>query len=110
MVVVRLAALMRTSRCACACPEASRLSEKSSDAASARAKIVRALPRTSAATLRRRRPAAAVQLMSQMFTSASPPRDRLHPHAIGLRARSEEHTSELQSHVNLVCRLLLEKK
>src|SRR5438477_7848858 len=25
-------------------------------------------------------------------------------------ARSEEHTSELQSHVNLVCRLLLEKK
>src|SRR5690242_21324039 len=24
--------------------------------------------------------------------------------------RSEEHTSELQSHVNLVCRLLLEKK
>src|SRR5690242_20869640 len=27
-----------------------------------------------------------------------------------LRRRSEEHTSELQSHVNLVCRLLLEKK
>src|SRR5690242_21363324 len=27
---------------------------------------------------------------------------------VGLR--SEEHTSELQSHVNLVCRLLLEKK
>src|SRR4051812_49788943 len=26
------------------------------------------------------------------------------------RVRSEEHTSELQSHVNLVCRLLLEKK
>src|SRR5580698_7130444 len=26
------------------------------------------------------------------------------------QARSEEHTSELQSHVNLVCRLLLEKK
>src|SRR5260370_18575708 len=25
-------------------------------------------------------------------------------------ARSEEHTSELQSHLNLVCRLLLEKK
>src|SRR4051812_49742033 len=24
--------------------------------------------------------------------------------------RSEEHTSELQSHVNIVCRLLLEKK
>src|SRR5260370_31631157 len=32
---------------------------------------------------------------------------------IGLAARqsrSEEHTSELQSHLNLVCRLLLEKK
>src|SRR4051812_49976210 len=29
-------------------------------------------------------------------------------HREGLR--SEEHTSELQSHVNLVCRLLLEKK
>src|SRR4051812_49647978 len=28
----------------------------------------------------------------------------------GTRPRSEEHTSELQSHVNLVCRLLLEKK
>src|SRR5438477_6930418 len=27
-----------------------------------------------------------------------------------VRLRSEEHTSELQSHVNLVCRLLLEKK
>src|SRR5260370_20219445 len=26
------------------------------------------------------------------------------------RNRSEEHTSELQSHLNLVCRLLLEKK
>src|SRR5260370_5848663 len=26
------------------------------------------------------------------------------------RVRSEEHTSELQSHLNLVCRLLLEKK
>src|SRR5207237_2950442 len=30
------------------------------------------------------------------------PRDR--------HGRSEEHTSELQSHLNLVCRLLLEKK
>src|SRR5260370_1523817 len=28
----------------------------------------------------------------------------------GLECRSEEHTSELQSHLNLVCRLLLEKK
>src|SRR5467141_5171608 len=28
----------------------------------------------------------------------------------GVIRRSEEHTSELQSHLNLVCRLLLEKK
>src|SRR5260370_36200601 len=30
--------------------------------------------------------------------------------ADGVVVRSEEHTSELQSHLNLVCRLLLEKK
>src|SRR5690242_20860691 len=38
--------------------------------------------------------------------------DRSHGLAgeIGKSFRSEEHTSELQSHVNLVCRLLLEKK
>src|SRR2546428_8273755 len=29
---------------------------------------------------------------------------------VGQRARSEEHTSELQSRSDLVCRLLLEKK
>src|SRR5438132_8163658 len=29
---------------------------------------------------------------------------------LGLGPRSEEHTSELQSHSDLVCRLLLEKK
>src|SRR5688572_32004284 len=29
---------------------------------------------------------------------------------LGRRVRSEEHTSELQSQSNLVCRLLLEKK
>src|SRR5207237_8124437 len=29
---------------------------------------------------------------------------------VGVLQRSEEHTSELQSHLNLVCRLLLEKK
>src|SRR5256886_13591245 len=31
-------------------------------------------------------------------------------HVRGLAGRSEEHTSELQSQSNLVCRLLLEKK
>src|SRR5690242_21898811 len=45
-----------------------------------------------------------------------PPRDRERRPRRGegaravRRRRSEEHTSELQSHVNLVCRLLLEKK
>src|SRR5438034_1633805 len=34
-----------------------------------------------------------------------------HDHLIAVNAdRSEEHTSELQSHSDLVCRLLLEKK
>src|SRR2546430_11776593 len=32
------------------------------------------------------------------------------PYAVSKAARSEEHTSELQSQSNLVCRLLLEKK
>src|SRR5204863_7981125 len=31
-------------------------------------------------------------------------------HRVGPRSRSEEHTSELQSRRDLVCRLLLEKK
>src|SRR2546430_4463260 len=45
-----------------------------------------------------------------------PPASRRQPHRSGGRltrqtaARSEEHTSELQSQSNLVCRLLLEKK
>src|SRR5690242_21594802 len=39
------------------------------------------------------------------------PRGALLWAGLGLgHVRSEEHTSELQSHVNLVCRLLLEKK
>src|SRR5690242_21877376 len=46
-------------------------------------------------------------------SSSSPARGRLAPTVNGGNKtdfRSEEHTSELQSHVNLVCRLLLEKK
>src|SRR2546430_7734156 len=48
-------------------------------------------------------------------SAARPPADRrlrlVHRHAVpGLCERSEEHTSELQSQSNLVCRLLLEKK
>src|SRR2546430_3520620 len=41
-----------------------------------------------------------------VLRSVHPACPRLHP----LRKRSEEHTSELQSQSNLVCRLLLEKK
>src|SRR5438874_3102817 len=38
------------------------------------------------------------------------PRKRLRKHHHGRNSRSEEHTSELQSRRDLVCRLLLEKK
>src|SRR5260370_25781029 len=38
------------------------------------------------------------------------PRGTAHEARRDLFERSEEHTSELQSHLNLVCRLLLEKK
>src|SRR5438477_7778704 len=40
----------------------------------------------------------------------SPKPVRPDPEPMSRKRRSEEHTSELQSHVNLVCRLLLEKK
>src|SRR2546430_9550294 len=36
--------------------------------------------------------------------------NRTKPGSAWMRTRSEEHTSELQSQSNLVCRLLLEKK
>src|SRR2546427_9185465 len=42
--------------------------------------------------------------------ATSTPRERLTYSAMAWRRRSEEHTSELQSQSNLVCRLLLEKK
>src|SRR5260221_9782688 len=53
---------------------------------------------------RRTRPAAHLRPRMACTRSASwrPPD--------ALRVRSEEHTSELQSHSDLVCRLLLEKK
>src|SRR5688572_31437704 len=47
----------------------------------------------------RERPGEAVHARPELLAER-----RLHP------ARSEEHTSELQSQSNLVCRLLLEKK
>src|SRR5260370_10414060 len=42
--------------------------------------------------------------------SARAPRTSPRSTAATCAGRSEEHTSELQSHLNLVCRLLLEKK
>src|SRR5438132_14129591 len=40
----------------------------------------------------------------------APPLCRSRPRGVHCGGRSEEHTSELQSHSDLVCRLLLEKK
>src|SRR5438034_8579106 len=43
-------------------------------------------------------------------TTAMSEHDAFGPSLRRQRVRSEEHTSELQSHSDLVCRLLLEKK
>src|SRR2546422_2125537 len=49
--------------------------------------------------------------MSRMFDSTLRPSRRILSYPCGLKkSRSEEHTSELQSRLHLVCRLLLEKK
>src|SRR3989454_4195003 len=53
-------------------------------------------------------PARTNTLGKQFFESATAP--RAGPCVVGTDGRSEEHTSELQSPCNLVCRLLLEKK
>src|SRR2546430_12580767 len=66
-----------------------------------------ALPISIAAHLRFRVGAIDVQLNDELIHRL------LERHAPGVQAdveRSEEHTSELQSQSNLVCRLLLEKK
>src|SRR5690242_20862580 len=44
------------------------------------------------------------------YTIEAPPAQNPLSPGPSRKPRSEEHTSELQSHVNLVCRLLLEKK
>src|SRR5256885_7574542 len=63
--------------------------------------------------------AAVVQYRSQIGAHlgvGAAERSRHHRHRVGIELigkvafRSEEHTSELQSPCNLVCRLLLEKK
>src|SRR5260370_11579474 len=54
----------------------------------------------------------ATPAVADLVTAKLPVDEALHAleaDAMGIM-RSEEHTSELQSHLNLVCRLLLEKK
>src|SRR2546427_8874882 len=53
---------------------------------------------------------AAARWSSGGARDAARARRRPHPARRGRLYRSEEHTSELQSQSNLVCRLLLEKK
>src|SRR2546422_6957115 len=48
--------------------------------------------------------------ITRSMVSPPPPSCSIHTTARGPLARSEEHTSELQSRLHLVCRLLLEKK
>src|SRR5436309_5368795 len=64
--------------------------------------------------LRREGAAAAVYVTLKLHAAVVHPAESLereHLEAAGwTTARSEEHTSELQSRENLVCRLLLEKK
>src|SRR5256885_10102695 len=50
----------------------------------------------------------AIALAATAVAFTFPPLPRAQPKAVA--TRSEEHTSELQSPCNLVCRLLLEKK
>src|SRR5437016_13611151 len=72
----------------------------------------------------RRPPRSTLFPYTTLFRSSPPSRTRKSPSIVNLslmagpvspetsttRSRSEEHTSELQSLTNLVCRLLLEKK
>src|SRR5207247_9969741 len=50
------------------------------------------------------------RFMAGLFSPHSAGTFRLLDPGAGVGSRSEEHTSELQSRVDLVCRLLLEKK
>src|SRR5260370_28646989 len=73
-----------------------------------------ALPRCTRSFIRQQRP------LWSPAAPCSPPFPMLHlrmsmfasqnSNEVPPEKRSEEHTSELQSHLNLVCRLLLEKK
>src|ERR1039457_7576764 len=61
----------------------------------------------------RRPPRSTLFPYTTLFRSSNAPGPRIDDHCqerVARSARSEEHTSELQSPCNLVCRLLLEKK
>src|SRR5438132_7876836 len=51
-----------------------------------------------------------ISLVSALLNSCDTPEGQGAGYGAATGARSEEHTSELQSHSDLVCRLLLEKK
>src|SRR5260221_4778586 len=55
-------------------------------------------------------PALTERLNKSLATALRHPETRAKLEEIGIQPRSEEHTSELQSHSELVCRLLLDKK
>src|SRR5690606_41199328 len=61
-------------------------------------------------SLRRTRHSSAARLRTSATTSSHAEATSQEIHASRRSRRSEEHTSELQSRENLVCRLLLEKK
>src|SRR6266487_6427275 len=58
----------------------------------------------------RRPPRSTLFPYTTLFRSPPGPGGAMDPRCAPPRGRSEEHTSELQSPVHLVCRLLLEKK
>src|SRR2546427_7050813 len=72
-------------------------------------------PSSACAALAKRLPRLPVEVTCSISTAPHGKNERilaLHLPTAGMRRsmRSEEHTSELQSQSNLVCRLLLEKK
>src|SRR5882762_3438866 len=64
------------------------------------------------ATTRAKRPSSTSSVCSRISCAdtSRPARVCIGKVSVASLTRSEEHTSELQSHLNLVCRLLLEKK
>src|SRR5688572_31777486 len=72
--------------------------------------LFRSKPRREAQRSRERAPLAPCAQSAQAPAASRPHQFAILPFRRAARDRSEEHTSELQSQSNLVCRLLLEKK